>query len=76
MCTTKVYCDDGQVLFMDVSLHSMCHSPSAGTRNRVHMSITTGVALKGKVRHYLQGHMILGQMCWFDILLHYTLSEQ
>lgn len=48
---------------MDVSLHSMCHSPSAGTRNGVHMSITTGVALKSKVRHSLQGHMVLGLMC-------------
>lgn len=49
-CRTKVYCDGGQVLFMDVSLHSMCHSLSVGTQNNVDMSITTRVALKDKVR--------------------------
>lgn len=53
MCTTKVYCDDGQVLFMDVSLHSMCHSLSVGTGNGVDTSIITGAALKDKVRHSL-----------------------
>lgn len=34
MCTTKVYCHAGQVLFMGVSLHSMCHSLSPETRER------------------------------------------
>lgn len=53
ICTTKVYSDDGQVLFMDVSLHSMCHSLTVGTGNGVDMSIMTGVALKDKVRHFL-----------------------
>lgn len=53
MLTTKVYCDGGQVLFMDVFLHSMCHSLSVGTGNGVDMSIKAGVTLKDKVRRCL-----------------------
>lgn len=49
-------CEDGRVLFMDASLHSMCHLLSVGMRSSVDMSIISGVALKDKVRHHLLGH--------------------
>lgn len=48
---------------MNVSLHSMCHPLSVGTGNSVDLSIITGVALKDKVRHSLQGRILLGLMC-------------
>lgn len=51
ICTNN--CDDGQVLFMDVSLHSMCQSESLGTGDGVDMSLITGVSLKYKVRYSL-----------------------
>lgn len=76
--TTKVYCDDGwmEVLFMDVSLHSMCHSLSVGRGDGVGMSIITGVALKDKVRHSLQGHTVLGLMCYFIALYRVWMNER
>lgn len=48
-------CDDDQVLFMDVSLFSMCQSESLGTGNSVDMSITSGVSSKKKGEAFPQG---------------------
>lgn len=57
-------CDDDQVLFMDVSLFSMCQSESLGTGNSVDMSITSGVSSKKKkVRRFLKGHIGLRLIC-------------
>lgn len=54
----------------------MCHSLSMGTGNGVDMSIRAAVAFKDKVRLSLQGRLVLGLMCRFDVSLHYTGSEQ
>lgn len=59
-------------LFIDVSLHSMCHSLSVGTGNGVDMSIITGVAPRDKVRHSLWGGIVSRPMCYF--LLYFFLS--
>lgn len=72
MLTIKLYCVGGQVLFINVSLHSMCHSPSVGTETGVDVSLIAGVGLKDKVRLSLQGHIALGLMHMFNISLHYT----